>query len=125
MDNGTFRLVPNDYEVEGREGRVGDTVPDIQGTLLFYKVTKFNESRSKERAGRVKVMRGGRVCLQLTRFVFIIKTNSNVKCEKPGKEGNKKGWEGERGGACIKGRGSRELLTGGRGKGVCNGSCGE
>ena len=73
MDNGTFRLVPNDYEVEGREGRVGDTVPDIQGTLLFCKVTKFNESRSKERAGRVKVMRGGRVCLQLTRFVLSLK----------------------------------------------------
>ena len=51
MDNGTFRLVPNDYEVEGREGRGGDTVPDIQGTVLFYKVTEFNESRSKERAG--------------------------------------------------------------------------
>ena len=46
MDNGTFRLVPNDYEVEGREGREGDTVPDIQGTFLFYKVTEFNESRS-------------------------------------------------------------------------------
>ena len=54
MDNGTFRLVPNDYEVEGREG---DTVPDIQGTFLFYKVTEFNESRSKERTGRVNVRR--------------------------------------------------------------------
>ena len=31
VDNGTFRLVPNDYEVESREGREGDTVPDIQG----------------------------------------------------------------------------------------------
>ena len=57
MDNGTFRLVPNDYEVEGREGREGDTVPDIQGTFLFYKVTEFNESRSKERTGRVNVRR--------------------------------------------------------------------